>query len=42
MLKFFKFLFIALREGERERGGEKHRLVVPLTYTFIGCFLYVP
>ena len=23
-------------------GGEKHWFVVPLTYAFIGCFLYVP
>ena len=33
----FKFLFIDLRERKRK----KHQ-IVPLSYTFIGCFLYVP
>ena len=34
------------KEGgiKRERWGERERerLVVPLIYAFIGCFLYVP
>ena len=30
------------REREREGGREKGQFVVPLVYTFFGCFLYVP
>ena len=37
---FFKFSFIDFRE--REEGREKHQFVVPLSYAFIGWFLYVP
>ena len=38
----FLFLFIDFREKEKKGQREKHQFVVPLIYTSIGCFLYVP
>ena len=43
--KSTKLVLFCFFTWERRGGGgrrEKHRFVVPFTYAFIGCFLYVP
>ena len=39
---FLNFNLLMFRERGKGRESERHQLVVPLIYAFIGCFLYVP
>ena len=35
-------IYLLILEGGGEKKREKHQFVIPLTYPFIGCFLYTP